>query len=180
MTVRRCRVRDSQNGLILDRSRESKVYDNDFSFLSGWGVALWRCTKDVLSRNVLDFCIRGYSHNVYNRGQDSAGILFFEQNSDNVIAENSATHGGDGFFAFAGREALGEKWLDRERDRLRRETGQQDVDKLIQADDPTAAGFKRRFISSSGIPSLPLYVLRSTPGAILRILRTSVSRVDPG
>jgi parallel beta-helix repeat protein len=32
----------------------------------------------------------------------------FEQNVDNVIAENSATHGGDGFFGFAGREALGE------------------------------------------------------------------------
>jgi hypothetical protein len=32
----------------------------------------------------------------------------FEQNCNNVIAENSATHCGDGFFGFAGREALGE------------------------------------------------------------------------
>ncbi|MBK7406429.1 MAG: hypothetical protein IPJ41_17980, partial [Phycisphaerales bacterium] len=52
--------------------------------------------------------MRGYSHGVYNRGQDSAGILFFEQCSENVIAENSATHGGDSFFGFGGREALGE------------------------------------------------------------------------
>ena len=32
----------------------------------------------------------------------------FEQNCGNIIAENSATHGGDGFFGFAGKEALGE------------------------------------------------------------------------
>ena len=63
---------------------------------------------NVISRNAFDFCVRGYSHGVYNRGQDSAGILMFEQNSDNVIAENSVTHGGDGFFGFAGREALGD------------------------------------------------------------------------
>ena len=34
--------------------------------------------------------------------------MLFEQCSENVIVENSATHGGDGIFAFAGREALGE------------------------------------------------------------------------
>jgi hypothetical protein len=32
----------------------------------------------------------------------------FEQNNSNLISENSATHSGDGFFGFAGREALGE------------------------------------------------------------------------
>ena len=62
----------------------------------------------MISRNAVDFCVRGYSHGVYNRGQDSAGIFVFEQNNQNVFAENSVTHGGDGFFGFAGREALGE------------------------------------------------------------------------
>jgi hypothetical protein len=62
----------------------------------------------VISRNAVDFCVRGYSHGVYNRGQDSAGIFVFEQNNENVFAENSVTHGGDGFFGFAGREAIGE------------------------------------------------------------------------
>lgn len=108
VTVRRCRVRHGQNGLCLDRVNESKVYDNDLSFLSGWGIAMWRSSRNVISRNAVDFCVRGYSHGVYNRGQDSAGFLVFEQNNDNVFAENSATHGGDGFFGFAGREALGE------------------------------------------------------------------------
>ena len=108
VTVRDCRVWHGQNGLCLDRVRGSRIYDNDFSFNSGWGLALWRCEDNVISRNALDFCVRGYSHGVYNRGQDSAGIFVFEQNNRNVFAENSATHGGDCFFGFAGREALGE------------------------------------------------------------------------
>jgi parallel beta-helix repeat protein len=107
-TVRRCTVRQSQNGLLLDRTDDSAVYDNDFSFLSGWGLALWRSSGNAITRNALDFCIRGYSHGVYNRGQDSAGILLFEQCGSNLIAENSATHGGDGLFLFAGKQALGQ------------------------------------------------------------------------
>jgi len=112
-----CRAREVQNGLILDRVEDARVFDNDFSFLSGWGVAMWRSGGNVLDHNALDFCVRGYSHGVYNRGQDSAGLLMFEQCSDNVVAHNSITHGGDGVFAFAGREALGERGaadLDRE------------------------------------------------------------------
>jgi parallel beta-helix repeat protein len=108
VTISECFARRRQNGIIIDRVTDSKVYDNDFSFLSGWGLAMWRASSNVVTRNAFDFCVRGYSHGVYNRGQDSAGILFFEQCSDNLIAENSATHGGDGFFGFAGKEALGQ------------------------------------------------------------------------
>ncbi|MCC6660246.1 MAG: right-handed parallel beta-helix repeat-containing protein [Phycisphaerales bacterium] len=106
VTIRNCTARRRQNGIILDRVRESRVYDNDCSFLSGWGLAMWRCEGNTITRNAFDFCVRGYSHGVYNRGQDSAGILFFEQNRNNIIAENSATHGGDGFFGFGGKEAI--------------------------------------------------------------------------
>ena len=109
VTVHDCKVWHGQNALLLDRVNDSKIYDNDFSFNSGWGLGLWRTNRNVITRNAFDFCVRGYSHNVYNRGQDSAGILMFEQNNENVIAENSATHGGDSFFGFAGREALGER-----------------------------------------------------------------------
>lgn len=108
VTVRNSRVWHGQNALCLDRVSTSKIYDNDFSFNSGWGIALWRCTSNAITRNAFDFCIRGYSHGVYNRGQDSAGIFAFEQNNHNIFAENSVTHGGDGFFGFAGREAIGE------------------------------------------------------------------------
>lgn len=106
--IRECRVRESQNGLILDRVSASEIRGNDFSFLSGWGIAMWRSSGNKLLNNAVDFCVRGYSHGVYNRGQDSAGFLVFEQCSDNTFQHNSATHCGDGFFLFAGREALGE------------------------------------------------------------------------
>jgi parallel beta-helix repeat protein len=108
VTLHDIRARKTQNGIILDAVNDSKVYDCDCSFLSGWGLAMWRSNRNVISRNAFDFCVRGYSHGVYNRGQDSAGILMFEQCCDNVIAENSATHCGDGLFGFAGKEALGE------------------------------------------------------------------------
>jgi len=108
VSVLNVRVRRGQNGIVLDRVDDSRVFDNDCSFLSGWGLAMWRSSRNMISRNALDFCVRGYSHGVYNRGQDSAGILCFEQCSGNIFAENSATHGGDGFFGFAGREAIGE------------------------------------------------------------------------
>ena len=102
--VRRCRVRQGQNGLLLTRCTKCFVYDNDFSFNSGWGIALYRTTHTEVSHNRCDFCVRGYSHGVYYRGQDSAGILVFEQSSHNVFVGNSATHSGDGFFLYAGHE----------------------------------------------------------------------------
>lgn len=106
--ISRVTVREGQNGIVLDRVNASRIYDNDCSFLSGWGIAMWRSSDNIISRNALDFCVRGYSHGVYNRGQDSAGLLIFEQCSRNIIAENSITHGGDGIFGFGGKEALGE------------------------------------------------------------------------
>jgi parallel beta-helix repeat protein len=99
-----CRARRGQNGLLLTRCDRARVASNDFSFLSGWGLAMWRSSRCLVTRNRFDWCVRGYSHGVYDRGQDSTGILVFEQCCDNVFAYNSATHGGDGFFLYAGHE----------------------------------------------------------------------------
>jgi parallel beta-helix repeat protein len=105
-TIRRNGGSGSQNGIVLSRVTNSEIYDNDFSFNSGWGLAMWRSCRNSVTNNRFDWCVRGYSHNVYWRGQDSTGILFFEQCSDNFFGWNSATHGGDGFFLFAGNETL--------------------------------------------------------------------------
>lgn len=102
--IRNCSARGTQNGIILDKCEGCQVYNNDFSYCSGWGCALWRSNKNTVAQNRFDYCVRGYSHGVYARGQDSAGILVFEQCCDNVFAYNSATHGGDGFFLYAGHE----------------------------------------------------------------------------
>jgi nitrous oxidase accessory protein NosD len=103
-TLARCRARTGQNGVLLSRCDGASVVDGDFSLNSGWGVALWRTRKAEVLRNRCDRCVRGYSHGRYARGQDSAGILMFEQCYDNVVARNGATHSGDGFFLYAGHE----------------------------------------------------------------------------
>jgi parallel beta-helix repeat protein len=131
VVIRRVKVRRGQNGILLDRVTDARVYDNDCSYLSGWGLALWRSSGNKIQRNAFDFCVRGHFEDVYNRGQDSAGILCFEQSSDNLFAENSATHCGDGFFGFAGKEAIGETWWNEQRERLRKSAGTNNVDALI-------------------------------------------------
>lgn len=107
VTARNITIRKGQHGLLFDRVDDSFVYDNDISFISGWGFAMWRSSGNTVSRNAFDFCIRGHSEGIYNRGQDSSGVIIFEQCNNNIFVENSATHGGDGIFGFAGLEALG-------------------------------------------------------------------------
>lgn len=104
--MRGVRVRRGQNGILLHSVNGAQIYDNDCSFLSGWGLGLFRSSRNLICRNAFDFCVRGHSEGVYNRGQDSAGILMFEQCSNNLVIENSCTHGGDGIFGFAGLEAV--------------------------------------------------------------------------
>ena len=103
--VRGCRAVQGANGLMLVRSDSLEVRDNDFSFNSGTGVALYRASYNRIVHNRLDFDIRGFSH-FYRRGQDSAGLLMYEQSSGNVVAYNSITHGGDGVFLWAGQSTM--------------------------------------------------------------------------
>jgi parallel beta-helix repeat protein len=105
-SVTRSRAEQGMNALLLVRTSGLAVRDNDFSYNSGLGIGLYRSTKNTIVRNRVDFDVRGYSHGFYRRGQDSAGLLFFEQSSDNVVAFNSATHGGDGFFLWAGQSTM--------------------------------------------------------------------------
>jgi len=104
--IKGCRGRHGQNGLLLTRCEGGEVWDCDFSFLSGWGLGMYRTSKMVVDHCMFDYCVRGYSDGVYWRGQDSAGILMFERCCDNVFAWNSATHGGDGVFLFAGLDTV--------------------------------------------------------------------------
>ena len=70
-----------QNGLMITRSTGLKIWNNTFQFLSGLGVGLYRTTDSTIMHNRIDWCVRGYSHGFYNRGQDSAGLLMYEQSS---------------------------------------------------------------------------------------------------
>ena len=99
-------VLQGQNGLMATRSRGLKIWNNTFRFLSSIGVGLYRVTDSTIMHNRIDWCVRGYSHGFYNRGQDSAGLLMYEQTSNNTVAYNSITHGGDGLFLWAGQSTM--------------------------------------------------------------------------
>ncbi|MDX1407800.1 MAG: right-handed parallel beta-helix repeat-containing protein, partial [Saprospiraceae bacterium] len=105
-TVRGLRVTQGQNGLMLVGCNHGLFYNNDIRFNSGLGIGMYRSSDNRIMHNKLDWNVRGYSHGQYARGQDSAGILLYEQCMRNTIAFNSATHSGDGLFLWAGNHTM--------------------------------------------------------------------------
>jgi len=104
--LRANRATQGMNGLLLVRSDSLDIRENDFSFNSGLGVGLYRSSDNRIVGNRMDYDVRGYSHGFYHRGQDSAGLLLYEQSSRNQVAWNSVTHGGDGLFLWAGQSTM--------------------------------------------------------------------------
>jgi len=105
-TIRNNKVTGGQNALMMMECNNALVYNNDFSFNSGIGIGLYKSSNNRFLHNRLNFNVRGYSHGVYNRGQDSAGFLVYEQSNGNLFYKNSATHSGDGFFLWAGQTTM--------------------------------------------------------------------------
>lgn len=99
-------AKQGQNGLMITHSKNLTIWNNEFSFLSSLGIGMYRVTGSRVMHNKIDWCVRGYSHGFFNRGQDSAGILMYEQTSNNIVAYNSVTHGGDGLFLWAGQSTM--------------------------------------------------------------------------
>lgn len=99
-------VRQSMNGLLLSHSDSLDIRDNDFSYNSGLGIGMYRASWNRIVGNRADYNVRGSSHGFFQRGQDSAALLMFEQCSHNVVAYNSMTHGGDGLFLWAGQHTM--------------------------------------------------------------------------
>jgi parallel beta-helix repeat protein len=105
-TVRGVTITGGQNGIMMTQTNHSEFYNNTIAFNSGIGIGLYRSSWNRVMHNILDWNVRGYSHGFYSRGQDSAGILCYEQSNENVFAYNSATHSGDGFFLWAGQSTM--------------------------------------------------------------------------
>ena len=100
------RITGGQNGILMTEVNDGLFYNNEITFNSSLGIGMYRSSRNHVMHNKLDFNVRGYSHGVYNRGQDSAAILLYEQSSENVFAYNSATHSGDGLFLWAGQTTM--------------------------------------------------------------------------
>lgn len=105
-TIRRNTVEQGMNGLLMHRTDSLRIIDNDFSYNSALGIGMYRSSHNVITGNRVEFDVRGYSQGFYRRGQDSAGILLYEQSSHNIVAGNSVTHGGDGLFLWAGQSTM--------------------------------------------------------------------------
>ena len=95
-----------ENGLMLTRSARAKIWNNNFSWNSAIGLAMYRVSDSRVYANRLDYDVRGYSNGFYHRGQDSTAILIYEQSHRNAFFGNSATHGGDGVFLWAGQTTM--------------------------------------------------------------------------
>src|SRR5688572_6456793 len=104
--IRNTKVTGGQNALMMMECNNGLIYNNDFSFNSGIGLGMYKSSGNRVMHNRINFNVRGYSHGVYNRGQDSAGILIYEQSNSNLFFRNSVTHGGDGFFLWAGQTTM--------------------------------------------------------------------------
>ena len=104
--VKGLKVTQGQNGLMMTNTNKGLFYNNQITFNSGIGIGLYRSNGNKVLHNRLDWNVRGHSPGVYARGQDSAGILCYEQSNNNVFAFNSATHSGDGFFLWAGQTTM--------------------------------------------------------------------------
>ena len=104
--IKNNRVTGGQNALMMTRCNDGLIFNNDFSFNSGIGLGMYRCNRNKVAFNKMNFNVRGYSYGIYNRGQDSAGILVYEQSNENLFYNNSVTHSGDGFFLWAGQTTM--------------------------------------------------------------------------
>jgi parallel beta-helix repeat protein len=104
--IKECKVTGGQNALMMTNCNDGNIYNNDFSFNSGIGIGLYRSSNNRILHNRVIFNVRGYSDGVYNRGQDSAGMLVYEQSNGNLFYNNNVTHGGDGFFLWAGQTTM--------------------------------------------------------------------------
>lgn len=104
--IKNIKVTGGQNGILMTECNGGLFYNNIIQFNSGLGIGMYRSSKNKIMHNKLDWNVRGYSHGIYQRGQDSAGILVYEQSSGNTFAYNSATHSGDGFFLWAGQTTM--------------------------------------------------------------------------
>lgn len=104
--IRDILVTQGQNGIMMTGCTNALIYNNTIIYNSGIGIGLYRSSVNRIMHNQLNFNVRGYSHGIYQRGQDSAGLLAYEQSNNNIFAYNSATHSGDGFFLWAGQHTM--------------------------------------------------------------------------
>jgi parallel beta-helix repeat protein len=89
-SVSRITARGAQNGIGLLEARESYIADNDVGENTGWGIHLWRSSRNTLTRNRVAHTRRCHSL-VPAADCGAAAILLRDASDSNVIADNDLT-----------------------------------------------------------------------------------------
>jgi parallel beta-helix repeat protein len=89
-------ARDAQNGIALLEVRDSYIADNDLGSNHGWGIHLWRSSRNTISRNRLDHT-RRCDAQVPPGDCGAAAILLRDASDSNTILDNDLTASSEGF-----------------------------------------------------------------------------------
>lgn len=90
-------ARGAQNGIALLEVRDSYVADNDLSSNNGWGIHLWRSSRNIIARNRVDHTRRCESQ-VPAADCGAAAVLLHEASDSNTITDNDLTDSSLGFW----------------------------------------------------------------------------------
>ncbi len=83
-------ARGAQNGIALIETRDSYIADNDLATNNGWGIHLWRSSRNVIVRNRIDHTRRCEAQ-VPAADCGAAAVLLRNASDSNTIIDNDLT-----------------------------------------------------------------------------------------
>jgi parallel beta-helix repeat protein len=83
-------ARHGQNGIALMDVRDSYVADNDVSSNNGWGIHLWRASRNIITRNQADH-VRRCEAQVPAGDCNAVALLLRDGSDSNSIVDNDVT-----------------------------------------------------------------------------------------
>jgi parallel beta-helix repeat protein len=83
-------ARGAQNGIALLETHNSYIADNDLGTNNGWGVHLWRSSRNVVARNRIDHTRRCEAQ-VPAADCGAAAVLLRNASDSNTIVDNDLT-----------------------------------------------------------------------------------------
>lgn len=95
-TITGITARGAQNGIALLEVRDSYIADNDVATNNGWGIHLWRSSRNIMARNRADHTRRCESQ-VPAADCGAAAVLLREASDSNTIIDNDLTVSSLGF-----------------------------------------------------------------------------------
>lgn len=98
-------ARGAQNGIGLMAARDSYIADNNLDANNGWGIHLWRSSRNILARNQVDHTRRCEALVPAAECGDAA-ILLREASDSNTLVDNDLTASSSGFLLTGDRKSV--------------------------------------------------------------------------